>query len=376
MSNAKIRLAVAALVVVGGAATVSYKWWTAPAAVAQAPAGPRPIAVATARAVKKKIPVQIEALGNVAPIASVTVRTRVDSEVVGIHFADGATVKKGDLLVTLDSRAITAQIAQSEAMLARNAAQLEGAERDLRRYTELSAKNATTLVNLDNARTQVATLSAAVKADAAALENLKVQLSYYTIRASISGRAGVANSKVGNLVRAADALPITSIIQSAPIYVSLTIPQVHLPDIREALANETATVQVAKPGSDKRASGAVSMIENTVDTATGMITLRATMPNTDELLWPGTLVSVVLTVREDEAVAVPVTAVQVGQQGSYVFVVSDGVARVQPVRVARTLESETVLAEGLSGGETVVTDGHLQLTNNARVTVRERRGGP
>jgi membrane fusion protein, multidrug efflux system len=340
-------------------------------AVAQAPSqGARPVAVEVATAVKKKSPVQLSALGNVSPIASVAVRPRIDSEITAIEFADGAMVRQGDVLVRLDSRAIDAQIQQAEGNLARDQAQLEGAERDMRRYTDLVAKGATPILNLDNAKTQVGTFAGAIKADQAQIQNLKVLLSYCTIKAPISGRISVAALKVGNFVRVADSQPIATIIQIAPIYVTFTVPQASLPDIRKALAAETATVIAITPGESRSASGAVTMIENTVDGMTGLVTIRATMPNTDDLLWPGTLVNVQLTLRDEEAVVVPTAAVQVSQQGTFVFVVRDGKAAVQPVKVARVAGRETVLESGLQGGETVVTDGFLQLTNGARVAVR------
>jgi RND family efflux transporter MFP subunit len=361
-------------VITGGGATLSTRWIEKAdrgAAQANQNRPVRAVAVHVGQAVRKMTPVRIEALGTVTPIANVAIKSRVDNEIVGVHFADGALVNKGDLLVTLDSRAITAQVAQAEGTLARDQAQLEGAQRDLRRFTELVEKNATPTVNLDNAKTQVATYSASIKANSAALDNLKVQLSYYTIKAPISGRISAAAVKVGNFVRAADVQPIATIIQLSPIYVSFTVPQRFLPDIRDALANESATVEVAVPGSNKHADGAVTMIENSIDSATGTATIRATMPNQDELLWPGTLVNVSLTIRDEDAVVVPTAAVQVSQQGSYVFVIADGIAQVRPVTVSRAVGKETVIADGLKGGETVVTDGHLQLTDNARVTVRE-----
>jgi RND family efflux transporter MFP subunit len=373
MKKRWVWVAVIAAITVGGA-TLSTRWFEKAdrgSAQANQDRQVRTVAVLVGQAVRKQTPVRIEALGSVTPIANVAIKSRVDNEIVGVHFADGALVNKGDLLVTLDSRAINAQVAQAEGTVARDQAQLEGAQRDVRRYTELVEKNATPTVNLDNAKTQVATYSASIKADSAALENLKVLLSYYTISAPISGRISAAAVKVGNFVRAADVQPIATIIQLSPIYVSFTVPQRFLPDIREALANESATVDVTVPGSDKHASGVVTMIENTIDSATGTATIRATMPNKDELLWPGTLVNVSLTIRDEDAVSVPTTAVQVSQQGSYVFVVSNGVAQVRPVTVSRAVGQETVIADGLNGGETVVTDGHLQLTNNARVTVRE-----
>jgi membrane fusion protein, multidrug efflux system len=207
------------------------------------------------------------------------------------------------------------------------------------------------------------------------LENLMVQLSYCSIRAPISGRASMAMVKVGNFVRQADLPPLATIIQTAPIYVTFSLPQGYLPDLRQALDNESATIDTVIPGDPRRASGQVTMIENSVDAPTGTVPVRATMPNTDALLWPGTLVTVQLTLREEQAVTVPSTAVQVSQTGSYVFVVRDGAANVQPVEVARVLGSESVLAKGLAGGETVVTNGQLLLTNGTKVAVRERKAG-
>ena len=338
---------------------------------AQAPnQGARPVAIETAQAVKKTGPVTLSALGNVSPIASVAVRPRIDSEITAVEFADGAMVQQGDVLIRLDSRSIDAQIQQAEGNLARDQAQLEGAERDVRRYTELVGKGATPILNLDNAKTQVGTFTGAIKADQAQIQNLKVLLSYCTIRAPISGRISAAAVKVGNFVRVADGPPIATIIQIAPIYVTFTVPQASLPDIRKALASETATVEAATPGDNRTATGAVTMIENTVDSTTGLVTIRATMPNTDELLWPGTLVNVQLTLRDEVAVVIPSAAVQISQQGTFVFVVKDGKAVVQPVRVARVSGKETALESGLEGGETIVTDGFLLLTNGARVAVR------
>jgi multidrug efflux system membrane fusion protein len=357
------------------------QWLPVPPAAGQttgqapAPQGPRGVAVEVATAVKKKTPVSFEALGTVTPIASVALKTRIDSEITAVHFADGASVKQGDVLITLDARAIDAQIKQVEGNIARDKAQLEGAQRDVNRYTELVAKSATPVTNLDNAKTQAAIYTAAVMADEAALQNLKVQLSYTSIRAPITGRISAAALKVGNIVRAADLAAIATIVQTAPVYVSFPMPQTQLPALRQALTAESATIQAMIPGDTRPATGTVSMIENTVDPATGMVTVRATMPNTTEILWPGTLVNVQLTMREEETVVVPTAAIQVNQTGSFVFVVKGGKAATQPVKVARTLGRETALESGLSGGEVVVTDGHLQLTNGANVMVRERKAG-
>jgi len=185
----------------------------------------------------------------------------------------------------------------------------------------------------------------------------------------------MASVKVGNFVRSADTAPMAMINQMSPVYVTFAIPQKNLPDIRRALASETGNIEVLIPGETRRANGVVTMIENAVDITTGMAMVRATMPNEDELLWPGTLVTAQMTMRVESAVAVPSTAVQVSQTGPFVYVVKDRKAVVQPVKVARTAGSESVISEGLQGGETVVTDGHLLLTNGALVAPRERKSG-
>lgn len=327
-----------------------------------------PVEVATAE--RKSVPVRIESLGNVTPVASVAIKARVDTAITGVHFRDGAQVNKGDLLFTLDCRHIEAQIAQTEGMLARDRAQLAGAERDVARYTDLVAKSATPVVNLDNAKTQQEVQTAAIKASEGILQNLKVQLSYCTITAPITGRISAAAVKAGNFVRQADTAPMATINQMAPVYVSFTVPQKNLPDIRRALAAETATVEAIVPGDQNRAQGQVTMIENTVDPQTGMAMVRATMPNEGEILWPGTLVTTEMTLRNEDAVVVPSNAVQISQTGTFVFVVKDNVARVQRVTVSRTVGTNSVISEGLSGGETVVTEGQLLLSNGTRVNAR------
>ncbi len=353
------------------------KWLLGTRAETPAPqaAGPRAVAVEVATAVKRKTPVLLEALGNVTTIASVAVKPRIDDEIVGVHFEDGAFVKQGDLLVTLDPRAIQTQLAQAEGNLARDKAMHAGAMRDLRRNTDLATRGAGPVLSVENSQTQADTYSGSIAADVAAIENLKVQLSYCYIKAPISGRISQASVKIGNFARSADTTPIATINQMAPVYVTFLVPQRSLPEIRLAIAEGDAALAAIIPGDKRRAGGRVTMIENTVDPTTGMATIRATMPNDDELLWPGTLVNAQLTLRTEDAVIVPAVAVQVSQQGNFVFVIKDNVATVTPVKVERLLGNETVIGSGLAGGEEVVTDGHLLLTNGVRVQVRTRKAG-
>ncbi len=353
-----------------GSALLIRGFWTTDGKAARQQGQDRPVPVEVATAERKPMPVRVEALGSVTPIASVAIKARVDTTITAVHFQDGSEVKQGDPLFSLDGRTIEAQIAQTEGAIARDRAQLAGAERDVARYTDLVAKSATPVVNLDNAKTQSDVYRAAIKADEGLLENLKVQLSYCTITAPISGRISAAAVKVGNFVRQADTTPMATINQMAPVYVTFTVPQKLLPEIRQALADKTASIVAYIAGETKRATGQVTMIENTVDPVTGMATIRATMPNDQEVLWPGTLVTTELTLRVEEAVTVPSNAVQVSQTGNFVFVINDNVAKVQRVKVERTLGDLSVIASGLNGGETVVTEGQLLLSEGKPVNTR------
>jgi RND family efflux transporter MFP subunit len=375
MKQATRVIAAAAVLGLAALAAATRPYWSPPGAVAQAPPAARVVPVEVAKAVRKPAPIVLEALGTVTPIQSVAVRTRLDSEIVGVHFDDGASVRQGDLLFTLDSRALEAQVKQAEGNVARDKAQLAGAERDVRRYTELVAKSATPVVNLDNAKTQADAFRAAIAADEGALENLKVQLSYCIIRAPISGRIGAANVKVGNFVRTGDAASLAVINQITPIYVNFSAPQRSLPPIRRALAEGTARVAAGVPGDTKAAGGRLTMIDNNIDATTGMVSMRATMDNPDQVLWPGALVDTKLTLREEEAIVLPAAAIQTGQAGNFVFVVKDDVASARPVKVARINAAEAVLESGLEAGEFVVTNGQLLLTTGTKVAPREMKVG-
>src|SRR6266404_311286 len=363
-------LAIAAL-----AAFVTRSSWTGGGASAQGPQRARVISVELAKAERKPVPVDVDAIGTVTPISSVALKSRVETTIVSVHFEDGAKVNQGDLLFTLDARQIDAQIEQAEGMLARDQAQLEGAQRDVRRFSDLIGKGATTQVNLDNAKTQADILIGTIKADQSALDNLKVQKSYTTIRAPFSGRISAANVKVGNFVRPADTAPLAVINQMAPVYVTFAIPQRVLVDLREAMAVGESSVVATIPGHQQSEQGKVAMVENSVDSTTGMVTVRGIMDNANETLWPGILVATKLIIRTENSVVVPTVAVQRSQSGNYVFVVKDGVAKVQPVKVDRTFQGTSVIAEGLSGGENVVVDGQLLLSDGSRVEPRARKTG-
>ena len=363
------------LVGASAAAFVTRSSWMGTGASAQGPQRPRTVSVELARAERKAVPVDVDAIGTVTPISSVALKSRLETTILAVHFEDGARVNEGDLLFTLDSRQIDAQIEQAEGMLAKDQAQLAGAERDLKRFSDLIGKGATTQVNVDNARTQADILTGTIKADQAALDNLKVQKSYTLIRAPFSGRISAANVKVGNFVRPADTAPLAVINQMAPVYVTFAIPQRVLVDLREAMGAGESRVTATIPGHQRSEEGKVAMVENTVDATTGMVTVRGVMNNENETLWPGTLVATKLVIRTENSVVVPTVAVQRSQSGNYVFVVRDGAARVQPVKVERTFQGTSVILEGLAGGEDVVVDGQLLLSDGTRVESRARKAG-
>ncbi|MFL6839029.1 MAG: efflux RND transporter periplasmic adaptor subunit [Bradyrhizobium sp.] len=375
MKKRNLILIAGAIGIVAVAAFVTRASWIGGGASAQGPQRPRMVSVEMAKAERKSVPVDVDAIGAVTPISSVALKSRLETTIVSVHFEDGAKVSEGDLLFTLDSRQIDAQIEQAEGVLVRDQAQLEAAQRDLRRYSDLVAKGATTQVNVDNAKTQSDILIGTIKADQSALDNLRVQKSYTTIRAPFSGRISAANLKVGNFVRPADTMPLAVINQMAPVYVTFAIPQRVLVDLREAMAKGESRVIATIPGHQRSEEGKVAMVENAVDATTGMVTVRGMMSNTNETLWPGTLVQSKLIIRSEDSVVVPTVAVQRSQNGNYVFVVKGGVSRVQPVKVDRTFQGFSVISEGLSGDEDVVVDGQLLLSDGSRVEPRARKAG-
>src|ERR1700681_1451099 len=375
MKKRALMFFVAALGIGALVAFVTRSSWTSGGASAQGPQRARVISVELDKAERKPVPVDVDSIGTVTPISSVALKSRGETTILAVHFEDGAKVNQGDLLFTLDARQIDAQIEQAEGMLAKDQAQLEGAQRDLRRYSDLIGKGATTQVNVDNAKTQADILIGTIKADQSALDNLKVQKSYTTIRAPFSGRISAANVKIGIFVRPADTAPLAVINQMAPVYVTFAIPQRVLVDLRDAMATGGSRVIATIPGHQRSEDGKVAMVENSVDSTTGIVTVRGIMNNANETLWPGILVNTKLVIRTEEAITVPTAAVQRSQSGNYVFVMRDGKAHVQPVNVSRTFQGISVVATGLSGGEDVIVDGQLLLSEGTPVAPRAPKAG-
>jgi RND family efflux transporter MFP subunit len=375
--SAKSELAVVALGLTLFALAGGAVWWAVTGGGAAAQKGPpreRAITVVVATAARKDMPFRVDAIGMVQPIVSVQVRSRVDSQIEKVHFEDGASVKGGDVLFTLDSRAIDAQISQAEATLTRDKAQLEKAQRDLERITALAEKNAVSKVQLADARTNVDVLKATIAQDEAILQNMRVLRTYYDIQSPATGRMSISGVRPGAVVRASDsAPPLATVNQISPIYVAFGVPERYIPDLRAA--GDKATVEVTLQSELVVGGGRVAFIENTVDPQTATIMVRATFDNKDEGLWPGAVVSARVTLRLDrDVVVVPSEAIQSGQRGTFVFVVEKETAKVRAVNVSRTQDGEAIVADGLAAGETVVTDGHLSLRDGSRIEIKRPAG--
>lgn len=329
----------------------------------------RPVPVETALVVLKDMPVYLDAIGTVQAYNTVTVRPRVDGELIEVAFREGQDVKAGDVLARIDARTYQAQYQQAQATRDKDAAQLEAARRDLERYVGLG--NRVTGQSVDTQRALVKQLEATVRADQAAVDNARTMLDYTTITAPIDGRTGMRLVDKGNLVRASDTGGLVVLTQVQPISVVFTLPQQDLAAIlRETAAQGALAVLVVGP--DRKSvidTGRIELIDNQIDTATGTIRLKAVMPNPERRLWPGAFVNLrlLLAVRRDGLV-VPAAAVQRGPNGTYVFVAkADDTVEMRPVTVAVTENDEALLASGVEAGETVVTEGVAKLKEGSRV---------
>jgi len=333
-----------------------------------------PVPVIVAKAVQKPMPITIQGIGTVIAASTVSVRAQITGEMTSVNFKEGEDVEKGQVLVTLDKRPFEAALQQAQATLDKDAAQATNARSQAARYQDLLERGIATREQVDTMRTQAAALEATVAADRANVENAGVQLTYATITAPMSGRTGVLQVHPGNLVRAQDTQPIVTINRITPVYVSFSVPEAQLPALKRFMASQgTLPASAIAPTETGAPSlGRVNFIDNAVDPTTGTIKVKGTFPNDDRRLWPGQFVNVTVTLTSDStAIVVPSTAVQTGQQGTYVFTVQpDQTVELRPVTVARIAGDETVVQTGVSAGDTVVTDGHLRLVPGSRISIK------
>jgi multidrug efflux system membrane fusion protein len=336
-----------------------------------------PVPVNIAAAMKKDIPLEVRTFGNVEAIASVAIKAQVGGELIGVSFEEGQDVKKGDLLFTIQPKLFATQLAQANANLERDRAQAASAQLNLKRQEDLDKKKSGVKEELERARALAASSAATVTADEALSLIAETQLGYTTIEAPMDGRTGSIRLRPGNLIKAGDDLPLTTLVQISPIYVNFALPEKHLAAIRKGLeggADAPKLTVIARDSEDGHTlgEGGVTFISNTVDTSTGTIMLKATFPNADRALWPGAFLDVVLRLSMTPgATVIPSSAVTISQRGSQVFVVKDdNTVEARPVTVTRTAGQESIIEKGVTPGEKVVTNGQSRLFPGAKVVAQ------
>jgi multidrug efflux system membrane fusion protein len=338
-----------------------------------------PVTVGTAA--RQDVPLEVRAIGHVEPYSIVALKARVGGEVTSVGFKDGQNVRKGDVLFQIDPRPYQATLGEKRAQLERDRAVAKNFEEDSKRYADLVQKDYVTKEQYGATLSSAAAALATVKADEAAVENARLQLSYCTVTAPISARAGSVLVYPGNQVKGNDDKPLVVLNQVKPVYVSFSVPESSLAAIRQhARPGERLKVTAAaSSGSGSSGNvaaaqtGELTFLDNAVDMTTGTIVLKATFPNENEVLWPGEYVDVLLTLAtESGAVVVPTQAVQTGQSGQYVYVVrNDLTVESRPVKVNRTHGTLTVVSAGVEPGERVVTDGQLRLAPGSKVEIKQ-----
>jgi multidrug efflux system membrane fusion protein len=338
------------------------------------PQGRPAVPVTVASVETKNVPVQVTAIGTVEPFSTVSIKTQVTGQLTGVYFNQGDYVKKGQLLFSLDRRQIQADIKKAEGQLARDQASLANAKAQASRYEALFKQGIISREQYDAQQTSADAMEAAVEADRAAVESSKVQLTYTDIYSPIDGRTGDLIVHQGNMVKANDTIPLVVINKIQPVYVTFSVPEKQLPEIKQFNAKGQLAVRADISGDPKPAVGKLSFIDNEVDPATGTIKLKGEFANTDSRLWPGSFANVSLQLRNDpHAIVIPTAALQNGQQGQYVFVVKgDKSVELRNVAVDRTNDKESVISSGLQPGETVVTDGQSRLTPGAKVNLADK----
>jgi len=338
----------------------------------QPPAAPPQIPVTAATAEARNVPVYVEGLGTVQAFNTVSVKTRVDGQIVKVFFREGQEVKAGDSLFQIDPRPFETAVQQAQATKEKDEAQLQSAQLDLDRATKLLAPGFQTRQGYDQQKATVAQLQAAIKADQAQIDTARLNLDYALVKSPIDGRTGQRVVDIGNLVQTAQTANLVTITQMRPIFVSFTVPAERLDDIRKNQANGPLHVfAYAMDDKTRLAQGELTLIDNQVDVATGTIHLKAQFDNADEPLWPGAFVNarIVLSTRQN-AVTVPAEAVMQGPTGPYVYVLGDDdTAQRRIVAVAATQEGLAVVSRGLQAGERIVVEGQYRLTDGAKVKI-------
>lgn len=332
-------------------------------------APPAPVEVATVET--RDMPVEMKSIGTVEPVASVQVKAKVQGEILKVHFADGAQVKAGDVLFSIDPRTFDTALKRAEANLAIAQTTAENASEQAERYTTLIERGVASKEQTSQFLTTAESQKSQLAARQADVDDAKLSLDWTKVTAPISGRAGVALLKAGNIAQPnVDTLAVIN--QMQPIYVSFSLPENALADVRQWMNKAKPTVTAYEPDTGRAlGEGELSFVDNSVDRASGMIAFKAVFPNTDEALWPGQFVDVnVKLAEEPNAIVIPSVAVTEGQKGSQVFVVEGDVARLRPVDVERSVDGMSIIKSGLQPGERVITTGQLRVSSGGKVAVK------
>jgi membrane fusion protein, multidrug efflux system len=335
-------------------------------------AKPAAAPVRIANVTSRTMPVELQAIGNVEAISTVSIKAQISGQLMRVHFKEGDFVKKGQLLFTIDRAPFEAALRQAEGTLAKDEAQSLNSKLDAERYEGLGKQGVVCKQQVDAAGAAANAMAATVAADKAAVETAKINLEYTSIYSPINGRTGSVGVKEGNLVKANDVPILVTINQIEPIYVSFSIPEQQLAELKQYSNSKSLKVDAAPQGGTQRFQGRLTFIDNSVDLTTGTIKLKATFDNAAHALWPGQFADVNLTLKsQPDAIVVPTAALQTSQNGTYVYVVDqDLTVKQQPVKVGWNVGEDTVIASGLQPGQRVVTDGQLRLTPGAKVDIK------
>ncbi|MBN8481573.1 MAG: MdtA/MuxA family multidrug efflux RND transporter periplasmic adaptor subunit [Xanthomonadales bacterium] len=367
-----VLLALAAIAVVGW-------WWSGRAEPAPAQAGrggwrnsSEPTPVRVARVVRAPLAVQIKALGTITPLQSVTVRARVEGELVKVAFEEGQHVEPGQLLAEIDPAPFKVQLAQAQGQQKQNLAELENTRIQLQRYRDLARSAYVAAQDVANLEAQVRQFEGRREIDQAAVDEAKLQLGYTRITAPVGGRVGLRAVDAGNLVRASDAEGIATITQVRPVSVIFSIPESELPAVTAAVRRTPDLPVEAWDREERRklADGTLSSLDNRIDAATGTLRLRALFANADESLFPNQFVNVRLQVSNEATLSIPDAAVQFGKNGTYVYVIRpDDTATVREVKLGANSGSRVAVLDGLAQGERVVLEGIDRLDEGKKAEI-------
>jgi multidrug efflux system membrane fusion protein len=352
-------------------------WWTGLLHSTPAKQAPGAVQVDAATVQTSDVPVYLEGLGTIQALYTDTITARVDGQLETVAFTEGQMVAKGDLLAQIDPRPYQAALDAALANQAKDSATLDSAKHDLERYEQLAPEDLASKQTVDDERGLVASLSAQVKSDAAAVENARTQLDYTRITSPIQGRTGIRLVDPGNIVRAADTTGIVVITQVQPITCIFTLPEDVLPRVTAAMsAGPVSVTAVSRDGQSELDHGQVALIDNQIDQSTGTIRIKARFPNAHNTLWPGEFVMIRMLVQTDHnALTIPSTAVQRGPSGAFTYVIkSDATAEARPISIGDDLEGKTLVTSGLTAGEQVVTSNQYRVQPGTHLVVPKPAG--